>query len=74
LQNKITSVSDKKISTIYIPACFQLIADVPGPRKCVAFIEISVTVEMTLLGCSTSAERKERLFINSISIKWDMQG
>lgn len=74
LQNKITTVSDKKISTIDIPACLQLIAEVPDARKSAAFIEISATVEMTLLGCSTSTERGERIFINSIAIKWGMQG
>lgn len=29
-QNKITAVSDQKISTVDIPACFQQIAEVQG--------------------------------------------
>lgn len=44
LQNKITTVSDKKTSTIDIPVCFQLIGEVPGARKS-AFIETATPVD-----------------------------
>jgi len=53
---------------VYILACFQLIGEIAVTRKFPeAFIEISPTVQVTLLGCRTSAKR--RVFINGVSIK-----